>query len=194
MEATYTDDISYEFNTDGFYNILSDQLYQNSDILQRICESATQRLEVKRKEHKALSLSKGAECGNNDKQIKQKKVDLSNLQMVKVKKTQKNNEEEKDWSKHQLSNLYVKENANEILQNKNQAKISPLDSFVNTDFFAEQEEANKNEVDLEMKVNEQKEESKAKNAVSAKTEFMTQITGDEVVDSLLMKLSSHMTI
>merc|ERR1712060_963582 len=69
----------------------------------------------------------------DDNQIKQKKkINLSDLQMVKVKKIKiKNDEKEKDWSKHQLSNLYISDNAN-------QPRISPLDSFVNTDFFSEQ--------------------------------------------------------
>merc|ERR1712129_655164 len=63
------------------------------------------------------------------------KIDLSNLQMVKVKSTKQQTNKEQE----QLSNLFV------INDNAKQPKISPLDSFVNTDFFKEQEEEKENQ-------------------------------------------------
>lgn len=171
--TSVNDDISYEFNTDGFYNHLSDQLYANSNVLHKICMTATKRLGVKRIEYKALSLT----MTTSSRQTDEEKIDLSNLQMVKVKSPTK---EKEDKSTQQLSNLYVVS-----ADNAHQPKISPLDSFVNTDFF--------NEQSIE---NDKDKENPIENVEMTKaiTKNPMQSTGDDVVDSLLMKLSSHMTI
>ena len=47
-------EISYEFNTTGFYNILSNQLVQNNHILDKISKKATNRLNIKRAEYNEL--------------------------------------------------------------------------------------------------------------------------------------------
>eukprot|EP01084_Bolivina_argentea_P197329 338185_1 len=190
-------DISYEFNTNGFYNALSDQLQEIESILQKVSSTASNRLHTKRVEYNQLISSNQNQNNNKhiSNSIKQEQLkqeyNTNKMQLVKFKNKNKiqsefigDNIEEKDWSKFQLSNLYTKDTSNNTMQKKHiQPKISPIASFINTDFFP-------NEIEnKDISIHNNKKELN-----QAKKEFMTQCTGDNVVDSLLLRLSAHMTI
>eukprot|EP01084_Bolivina_argentea_P218763 371160_1 len=179
VKSTATDnDISYEFNTDGFYNILSNQLQQNNSILGEVSVTASNRLHTKRIEYNQLQLTlprsssakRSIECSSSDNN---KEHLMQVIKVIETDKSDANNQddsdedeiEEKDWTNYQLSNLYMLNT-----QKNEKIKISPIASFINTDF----------------KMNKQIQ--------STQKECITQYTGDDIVDNLLMKLSSHMTI
>eukprot|EP00483_Globobulimina_turgida_P009904 UN09923 len=184
-------DISYEFNTNGFYNALADQLQQNQNILQNISLNASKRLQTKRTEYKQLAISSKTDQTTNSSESQQRKQQHDTMQLMKFEEDNAKSEfmndeiDEKDWSKYQLSNLYIRDNSTQI-----QPKISPIESFINTDFF-NQEIKDIQQVD---KGDNKHTNNNIKELSVTKKEFMTQCTGDEIVDSLLFKLSAHMTI
>eukprot|EP00483_Globobulimina_turgida_P012272 UN12294 len=192
---TKSNDISYEFNTNGFYTALSDQLQQNQNILQTISLNASKRLQTKRMEFKQIIISSKPDRENDKNQTinsseshkhrdGQIKSVNSTMQIVKFEEDNAKSEfmneeiEEKDWSKLQLSKLYIRDSSNQPNAQKKQIqpKISPIESFINTDFF------NHDIKDIDQV---EKQDNNDKELSMTQKEIMTQCTGDEIVDSLL---------
>lgn len=217
------DEISYEFNTTGFYNILSDQLLQNNDVLSRISKKAANRLKTKRAEYNTLILSpsKANKVSMRNHSMKENTTPKpqsdkisSERQLAKVKaETDPNPEqtekisdkqqkkefkpEAEDWSHYKLSNLYLLESPTASFEKK-EAKISPMESFINREQIDDQiqEAFDKMNVNLEELEKEfiAKYPDNSTKLTKVQTEFASETTGDDVVDSMLMKLSAHMTI
>eukprot|EP00483_Globobulimina_turgida_P010073 UN10092 len=180
---TKSNDISYEFNTNGFYTALSDQLQQNQNILQTISLNASKRLQTKRMEFKQIIISSKPDRENDKNRDGQIKSVNSTMQIVKFEEDNAKSEfmneeiEEKDWSKLQLSKLYIRDSSNQPNAQKKQIqpKISPIESFINTDFL------NHDIKDIDQ-VEKQDNNNKDKELSITQKEFMTQCTGDEKVD------------
>mmetsp|Transcript_39481 Transcript_39481/g.63154 ORF Transcript_39481/g.63154 Transcript_39481/m.63154 type:complete len:256 (-) Transcript_39481:180-947(-) len=248
------DEISYEFNTGGFYNILSNQLIENQSVLIAVSRNAADRLEIKRGEYVKIipPTSENQQQMKDSSPCKMQVIrfhddesehpDMDDVDEEEEDEEEKQEEEAAengcDWSKYQLSKLYTLNNhKNEA---RNAPKISPIASFINMDPFRSLSVQNKqikdiqppkckaiapppfNEtvVDTDTAAQQKKTDrimdsaactkiqsaviranpetksptKECKPSLSASQVFAVQSSGDHVVDSLLMKLSAHMTI
>ena len=211
LQAQHSDDISYEFNTVGFYNALIDQLQDNQDILHKIHSIASKRLQIKRDEHQQiLSTRSQLMAPKGISSITFNKKSHAKSEVMRISPNELTDEEEEDLIELDDEEVYLQNTMTEqeiqstkeqtveppsnhdvafkkSKQNQDESKkrnINALDSFINRESTEPASEV----------LPPATERTNAPKVPSAQQTFMSQSTGDDIVDSLLMKMSAHMTI